>query len=235
MNGRSGGLVKLVRIEEIKGTLRVLESGLRIGGSSDTAGIGETDNPVIRNPITKLPYVPGSSVKGKLRTLLELKHSAKTKESGSPCDCGNCRICTLFGTASNKPDHKTPTRLLFRDCQPNEKTLEEWDKARQETDIKTEVLIDRKTGAASGRIGPRTTERITAGSEFVFLLSIRVFEGDNRAELFDFLAEGFELLSKDYLGGYGSRGYGHVAFIAENGSLLSDYLRQEAKKSGKAS
>jgi CRISPR-associated protein Csm3 len=106
--------VKLINIEEIKGTLKVLESGLRIGGSKDNIGIGETDNPVIRNPITKLPYVPGSSIKGKIRSLLELRDCPPTQNTGRPCDCGNCRVCHLFGP-HNSRRVTAPSRLLFRD------------------------------------------------------------------------------------------------------------------------
>ncbi|MDR1657631.1 MAG: type III-A CRISPR-associated RAMP protein Csm3 [Deltaproteobacteria bacterium] len=222
--------VKLKGIEEIKGTLKVLESGLRIGGSKDNIGIGETDNPIIRHPITKLPYVPGSSVKGKLRSLLELRDCPTTQNNGNPCSCGNCKVCDLFGPHDSKKV-KSPTRLLFRDCQPKPETAKEWESAGVNSDLKQEVLIDRKTNTASGRIGPRTTERIPAGGEFDFSLVIRSFEGDNVAGFYQYLAEGFELLGKDYLGGSGSRGYGHVAFVAEDGTPLADYLRKRTEGS----
>jgi CRISPR-associated protein Csm3 len=219
--------IKLIEIEEIKGTLKVLESGLRIGGSSDTAGIGETDNPIIRHPITKVPYVPGSSIKGKIRSLLELRDSQQTQNTGKPCDCGKCIICSLFGTHNPKSEYKTPTRLLFRDCHPNNSTLKKWESVGQDSEIKNEVIIDRKTNTAAGT-GPRKTERIPAYSEFDFAMSIRIFEGDAHANILKYLAGGFELLGRDYLGGYGSRGYGRVAFFAEDGKLLSKYLRERA-------
>ncbi|MDR2392075.1 MAG: RAMP superfamily CRISPR-associated protein, partial [Planctomycetota bacterium] len=75
-------VIRLLRIEEFRGTLKVLESGLRIGGSKDSVGIGETDNPIIRHPITNLPYIPGSSLKGKLRSLLELVDCPTTQATG---------------------------------------------------------------------------------------------------------------------------------------------------------
>jgi CRISPR-associated protein Csm3 len=81
-----------------------------------------------------------------------------------------------------------------------------------------------------GRIGPRTTERIPAGSSFDFAFSLRCFESDNIAEYLTFLAEGFELVEKHYLGGSGSRGYGEVAFVAEDGKPMSQHLREKAKE-----
>ena len=89
--------ITLKDIVELRGTLKVLGSGLRIGGSKDNPEIGETDSPIIRHPITRLPYVPGSSVKGKIRSLLESKYCQETQRSGKPCGCGCCLGCQLFG------------------------------------------------------------------------------------------------------------------------------------------
>lgn len=221
--------VKLKEIIAFEGLLRVGDSGLRIGGSGEAAEIGGTDNPIIRHPITKRPYVPGSSVKGKVRSLLELKHSPETQDKGLPCSCGSCEVCLLFG-CHNSRNTQSPTRLIFRDCQPTDGTIDKWQDAGVDSDIKTEVIIDRKKGLAYGRIGPRTAERIPAGSEFHFSFSMRVFENDDKKKLLGFLAEGFELLEKDYLGGYGSRGYGKVEFVASDGTPMSEHLRQAAEK-----
>lgn len=46
-------------------------TGTRIGGTQEKFEIGGIDNPVIKDPLTDLPYIPGSSLKGKLRHLLE--------------------------------------------------------------------------------------------------------------------------------------------------------------------
>lgn len=222
-------MAKLKCIDEIKGTLKVLESGLRIGASKENAGIGETDLPIIRHPLTQLPYVPGSSIKGKLRSLLEMKISQDTQRTGRACSCGRCLVCRLFGSLSKLAD--SPTRLLFRDSQPAEGTQRQWEAEGTSTEIKSETAIDRRTGRAlSGSL--RTTERIPAGSEFDFSFALRVFEGDDPAEFYGFLADGFSLLHQDYLGGFGSRGYGHVLFQAEDGRPLPDYLRQRAEKAG---
>lgn len=221
----------LREIIEFRGTLKVLGSGLRIGGSKENPDIGETDNPILRHPITALPYVPGSSIKGKIRSLLESKYCTDTQKSGLPCKCGECNVCQLFGCGDSKKI-KSPSRLVFRDCQPTDATRLAWQEAGVSSEVKTEVLIDRNKGLSYGRIGPRTMERIPADSEFNFAFSLRYFEGDNVAEYLRFLAEGFELLEKHYLGGCGSRGYGQVAVVAEDGTPLAQYLRlrSEAKE-----
>ncbi|MCS7239421.1 MAG: type III-A CRISPR-associated RAMP protein Csm3 [Thermoguttaceae bacterium] len=219
--------IKLRDILEVRGKLKVLTSGLRIGGSKEAIGLGETDNPVIRHPITGLPYVPGSSIKGKLRSMLESKYCPGTQQDGLPCKCGNCVVCQLFGCGDSK-NIKSPSRLVFRDCPPTDETRNTWEQAGVSTEIKTEVLIDRNKGLSYGRIGPRTMERIPAGSEFHFAFSLRYFEGDDVPGYLRLLAEGFELVEKHYLGGSGSRGYGHVAFVAEDGKPMAEHLRQLA-------
>ena len=222
--------IKLSDITEYRGTLEVLGSGLRIGGSKDNPGIGETDNPIIRHPITKLPYVPGSSVKGKIRSLLESKYCEGTQKTGLPCKCGVCFVCRLFGCGDSKMI-QSPSRLVFRDCQPTESTRKSWEEAGVSSEVKTEVLIDRNKGLSYGRIGPRTTERIPAGSQFGFAFSLRSFEGDDVGEHLRHMAEGFELLEKHYLGGSGSRGYGQVAVLAEDGTPMAEHLRKKAEES----
>jgi len=211
--------IKLQKIIPFNGKLKVLESGLRIGGTAGAVGIGEMDNPIIRNPVTRRPYVPGSSIKGKIRSLLEIKTGRYTKKGG-PCDCGECEVCQVFGCGFIK-NAQSPTRAIFRDCQPDEDTVALWDKQGVDAEEKTEVTINRKNLSAN----PRPMERILADSSFDFSFSFRIFEGDDSAALLSFLAEGFELLEKDYLGGSGSRGYGHVAILAEDGTHMHEYLR----------
>ncbi len=88
--------MKLKEYIEVQGMI-VLKEGLRVGGTKEAVGIGETDNPIIRHPITRKPYIPGSSIKGKVRSLLEQKYSENSQRTGRPCDCGSCFICSLFG------------------------------------------------------------------------------------------------------------------------------------------
>lgn len=73
----------------IKGEL-VCETGLHIGGSNDNIDIGGTDNVIIRDVVSDLPFIPGSSLKGKLRSLFELndKESAQSvmQNKGGSCN-----------------------------------------------------------------------------------------------------------------------------------------------------
>lgn len=220
--------IKMQDIVEFKGFLKVLGSGLRIGGEKGVGAPGETDNPILRHPITQMPYVPGSSVKGKIRSLLESRHCPQTQSTGLPCKCGECLVCQLFGCGESR-NIKSPSRLVFRDCQPTESTRSLWEDVGVSSEIKTEVLIDRNKGLSYGRIGPRKTERIPAESDFAFAFSLRHFEGDSLAEYYAMLAEGFDLLERHYLGGSGSRGYGQVAVVGEDGQTpMSEVMRQKA-------
>lgn len=207
--------MKLNGYSVVKGSLKC-EAGLRIGGSKEMLEIGGMDNPIIRHPITGLPYIPGSSLKGKIRSLLEIKYSQRTQSTGKPCDCGECEICKLFG-CGNPQNSKEMTRLLFRDAMIAKESEELLREAQAEkglnfAEVKSENWIDRKTGKA-GHGGLRTQERIPEGSIFDFELSIRIFEGDDKEKIKSKIKEGLDLLESDYLGSSGSRGYGKVKML----------------------
>lgn len=203
--------MRLVGYKEIRGIIHC-KTGLRIGGSNDNLEIGGIDSPIIRHPITDLPYIPGSSLKGKMRTLLELKTGNVDQEKGQPHNCGRCEVCVNFGSFKST----SPTRFIFRDCLITDQSAE-WLRSTQEqkgfgmTEEKKEVAIDRRTGRAlNGSL--RTLERVPAGTEFEFAMSIRIFEGDNEQHTIELVRKAIDLLEKDYLGGSGSRGYGQVEF-----------------------
>lgn len=104
----------------------VVETGLHIGGGGETLDIGGLDKPVIRNPLDKHPYIPGSSIKGKLRALLErslpdislnrksqelYRHECdhieswqKGPDSQAPLQRGakDCPICRVFGSTGRE-------------------------------------------------------------------------------------------------------------------------------------
>ncbi|MCS7216576.1 MAG: type III-A CRISPR-associated RAMP protein Csm3 [Candidatus Bipolaricaulota bacterium] len=203
-------------------------TGLRIGGSAAGIAIGGLDNPVIRDPLTNRPYVPGSSLKGKLRSLLEKQYGKVPNwrihlgyihvcEEGE--EYRNCPVCTVFGVpAEMKKYTSTPTRLLVRDLHLGEdsaKALDGLSLDRPYTEIKTEVAIDRITSQAN----PRQVERVPAGAVFgpgEFVYTIYAGEGlvDPRkdVERLATVFEGMSLLEHDYLGGMGSRGSGKVRF-----------------------
>ena len=203
----------------------ICQTGLHIGGSKDDIEIGGLDNPIIRDPVTKLPYIPGSSIKGKIRSLLEQRHCAsKIDNSGFPCGCGEsgCMVCLLFGPHRNQWHTLGPSRLIVRDAFMTQKSKDELEKAARGlicAEVKHEVSIHRKKGTASS-VGPRPVERVPAGAEFRLNMAIRIFEGDDEAKMVAFIDEGFTMLKDDYLGGSGTRGYGKVDITAINADDL---------------
>ncbi|WP_243389204.1 type III-A CRISPR-associated RAMP protein Csm3 [Conservatibacter flavescens] len=215
-------MMKLQNIIEIKATL-VLKTGLHIGAGDTEMHIGGIDNTVIKHPITQSPYIPGSSLKGKIRTLLEWRSGEVKKDPLSLKDLSGAKdpnavknILKLFGISGDtKNDEKAlkdigVSRLAFWDCALNA----EWEKNLREdnfslTEAKSENTIDRITSTADH---PRQTERVPAGAEFDFKLTMRQFEGDSD-ELLQLVLKGLRLLELDSLGGSGSRGYGKVEFV----------------------
>ena len=190
------------------------ESGLRIGGTKEgVVEPGGSENTIIRHPITSLPYIPGSSIKGKMRSLLELDAASVANiDGGKPCGCGTCLVCKVFG--SHAMINKEITRILVRDCAITEasesllRTTQE-EKGLNFAEIKSENIIDRKTGIAANK-GLRTQERVPAGTEFKMNITLKLFEGDDKDKMIDFVKKGLTLLQKDYLGSSGSRGYGKI-------------------------
>lgn len=193
---------KLNKIKLLEGKL-ICVTGLHIGGGDNGMHIGGTDNPVIKKVgAVSEPYIPGSSLKGKIRSLLELYKGGNEFDS---------ELAQLFGKKAKDNDNKHITsavgRLSFWDCF----LTEEWKQKVQEkdlpyTEVKMENVIDRASGTAQH---PRNTERVISGSEFDFKLTIKDFEGDNFENL---ILTGLKLLELDSLGGSGSRGYGKVRF-----------------------
>ena len=200
--------LKLIKHILVRGTILCI-TGLRIGGTKDDIEIGGLDNPIIRDPRTRLPYIPGSSLKGKLRSSLEYR-DGKVGERGEPCGCGrpDCVVCRLFGPHRNTRHELGPTRILCRDARIRLAIDENPDKW---VEVKSETAIDRRTGiAGSGSL--RQNERIVPGAQFDFEISVRIFDGDNEAQILDNLRDGLRLIENDYLGASGSRGYGKVKF-----------------------
>jgi len=189
----------------IQGILK-LETGLHIGSAGDFAPIGAVDSPFIRDPFTKEPIIPGSSLKGKLRTLL-----AKTYTDGyvlNEVEADHEIIKRLFGVAS-KQDTR-PSRLQFFDLHITEDSLQRFGKMELDTYI-GEIKFENTIGRATAIANPRQIERVPAGTEFDFKLVYNVEVAEELFEDMDVLANGFILLQMDYLGGHGSRGYGRVS------------------------
>jgi len=190
------------------------ETGLHIGGTSEVAKIGGIDNCVIRDPNSNLPYIPGSSLKGKIRNLLE-RSLGKVSENGEVHSCKEiekaekCEICRLFGSTIGEG------RLIFRDFSLTKSSKEKLEKIRNETgsdtEIKVENVINRLTSQSTNL---RTMERVPKGTEFegkiIYNFVKKLGQDDFIEKDLENLSAGLKLLQDDYLGGSGSRGYGKI-------------------------
>lgn len=188
---------------EITGTLEV-RTGLHIGGNGAFAAIGAVDSPVIRDVRTDDPIIPGSSLKGKLRTLLAKLYNTE-KAAAIPDDDAKC-LTELFGSSKKGDVHVG--RLLFSDMfLQNKEELRKLNIYRA-TEVKFENSISRSTAVAN----PRQLERVIRGAKFGLNLVYEFKDNETMLQDFKILRNGLKLLQYDYLGGSGSRGYGKVAF-----------------------
>lgn len=213
--------MKLIRIFELSGRIELL-SGLHIGMGNQEIHIGGIDNPVIKHPITNEPYIPGSSLKGKMRTLLEYK-LGKVRNDGKPWwpdsqdQAMNDPICRIFGSGSARFP-AGPTRLIVRDGYLTGEYKRRIDDPNDELTVydllegKWENSIDRRWGTA---LNPRQMERVVAGVEFSFELIYRAFDETDKKN-FDYVIQALGLLEQDFLGGSGSRGYGKIKLHYQN-------------------
>lgn len=226
----------------ITGKLRT-KTGLHIGGASAGLDIGGIDNPIIRHPVTREPYIPGSSLRGKMRSLLDRRFGKalnQTIQAKPPvvrvheCDDETvyeaCEVCQIFGVTPGR-DRKNwttlkPTRLYVRDVALATDGNDKLKMAKLDlpyTEVKWEAAIDRITSAAV----PRQNERVPADTvfgPFEFIYNLYDVNGTGVASDVAWLTHVFkamELLEDDYLGGYGSRGTGKIAFEGINVKLRS--------------
>lgn len=193
-------------------------TGLHIGDEGSLE-IGGVDGPVVKTPTTGHPYIPGSSIKGKLRALLEWD-TGVVEDDGEPHACPDeeavaCPVCRVFGTPAETDALTGPTRLSVRDAFPTDETVEQWRELQTDlpyTEVKTENRINRVTADAD----IRKNERVPRESEFDYELVYGVYDlGDGgRPDLanLDTVERGLFLLENSSLGGNGSRGYGKVGF-----------------------
>lgn len=206
MSGKYGKIL-------IECTLTV-RTGLHIGAASGFSAIGAVDSPVIRDAMTGYPIVPGSSLKGKLRTLLSKdlqdKRQTDTQKYKNCWDADPDEIKRLFG--SSNPIQAA--RLQFADC-PVIKSLTERFRPSEMTEVKVENSITRDWYKDNGRANPRQIERVNSGIQFAVRIVYDAYEGVESQETkrdLNLLVTGLKLLQRDYLGGHGSRGSGRISF-----------------------
>jgi CRISPR-associated protein Csm3 len=218
--------MQLRKICEYKGSI-ILKSGLHIGSGNMEMHIGGTDSPVIVHPHSREPYIPGSSLKGKTRSLLEMESGFMGITEGSPLspkfldkafnghmkEKGE-RIIRFFGVGGSEQDGSGafgPTRVSFSDCYLNKEWKEEAREKRwQLTEVKSENSINRVSGTA---LNPRFIERVPEGTRFDFTVAFKVLQDGEEEQFENLLFKGLKLLEMDALGGSGSRGYGRVEFV----------------------
>lgn len=208
-------LVKKIKIN----TSITLITGLHIGGNSENVEIGGIDNPVIKLASKgDVPYIPGSSLKGKMRCLLE-------QVAGAPKVGLDSKVNNLFGITESKANNTTnqPSKIIVRDAMlsdESKKMLLDCDNLDMPyTENKFENVIDRVKGIAQH---PRQTERVPAGAKFNAEFVINVWDDDDEQEMMALFEKGIRLLENDYLGGSGSRGYGQIKFGEMKKTELSD-------------
>lgn len=229
-------------VSEIKGKYLiqgriVSKTGLHIGGSDEGIEIGGVDNPVIKDPLTNQPYIPGSALKGKLRSSLEwsfgLIAAHPKHKTFAAYDCRELkededktpdparwhkayRLARLFGPASDEDRIRVkagPTRLTVRDVFLTEQSVKDLERTLGSgtfTEVKTENALDRVTSAAN----PRPIERVPAGAEFAFTFIVDIYQEEDRELLRDLFGV-MAILEDTALGGGGSRGHGQVEFVIE--------------------
>ncbi len=200
--------IKLEKKVIYTGTI-TLKTGLHIGGTNASLNIGGPDKFVVRNPISNIPYIPGSSLKGKMRSLVEIANGETN--GGKPSNNPESKAGKLFGTAGDGDD-KHPSRLIVRDADLDIDASDFSNTDLPYTESKTEVAIDRVTAKAN----PRTFERVPAGAKFKLNMVLNVFEGEDEKALKATIKQAIKLLEDDYLGGHGSRGYGQVKIDLDN-------------------
>jgi CRISPR-associated protein Csm3 len=209
--------MKLNKIKQLHGVI-ILQTGLHIGAGDAEMHIGGIDSQVVKHPQTLRPYIPGSSIKGKMRSLLELYlglinvtdgkvfQSKFLKDLAEKDKAGAIALLKLFGDSADNEKNDLfigSARLSFSDCFVSKKTED-----YVLSEVKSENSIDRKTSQAAN---PRFIERVPQGVEFDFTISIKEFDTDE-SSLIELLKKGLKLLELDAIGGSGSRGYGRIKF-----------------------
>lgn len=203
---------------QITGTIEVV-TGMHIGGSEAFAAIGAIDSPVIIDPLSRKPIIPGSSLKGKIRALLAKAYNPTVVNHKDDSE----KISRLFGSSAN--NKLMTSRLIFSDM-----ILDNYDELRSKgldsiTEVKFENTISRTTSVAN----PRQIERVIRGSKFKLNIIYDVLEDyqDQALDDIKILVEGMKLLQYDYLGGGGTRGNGKIKFSNVTADTVIGEIPQE--------
>lgn len=209
--------MSIMKIIEFNGTMTI-KSGVHIGGNDNGTKVGGCDNPVIRNPLTNDPYIPGSSIKGALRSCAEKMPAYAGKiRNGKPCGCGQetCMVCKLFGAHMNMRAASGEPRLIVRDMNLSpdflDRVMESGGSRSDIIETKTSTMIDRSTNTAAGG-HLHNMERVAAGAVFDCSFSLKVMDKDNEVELINFFKKCLSIVEATGIGGKVTSGSGQVEF-----------------------
>lgn len=195
----------------ISGTLEAL-TPLHIGSGKPEVEIGGVEMPVLTDPKDQ-PYIPGSSLKGRVRAETESIARKKGLEVCKPPQvdnmCGStkdsidklCVCCRIFGTAGRRISFAS--KVKFRDAYPLDRV-----KALLE---RTGIAIDRETGTVA-RGALYNIQAVPAGTKFGLEI---VGENLSDDEL-KLLKSALKSVEDSALGGSSTRGFGKIKINIES-------------------
>nr|WP_083500614.1 type III-A CRISPR-associated RAMP protein Csm3 [Thermococcus celericrescens] len=221
-------------------------TGLHIGAQKEVSEIGGIDNPVIKNPVTGLPYIPGSSLKGKMRGLLEILTNTRLEkgEINLPYEPGYCTVKEIKDKKCRRFFNKAVGKVVIHVCNDHNTAIncpvcrlfgasgnsnfpsglivrdaeltKEWENRWRDGEQITEAKTEVAIDRVTSAANPRTNERVVAGAEFHFEIIYNVEDLTQWEDDLRNLLTAMKLLEDSYLGGSGSRGYGKVEFTIES-------------------
>lgn len=208
---------KLKEIYKISGKIK-LKTGLHIGGDDGVIEIGGNDNPIVRDISTGNPYIPGSSLKGKMRYLLEW-YTGKVSKDGKvydgknlPKGSENDLLLNVFGGTAGGNGRKGPTRVTVKDCFLIKKSEEKIKEMKERTGTDTEFKMENNIDRLTSNTVPRNLERVPRNLVFNMEINFKVLSIDNKNEIEKMIKEGLKLVEIEGLGGSVSRGSGQIKF-----------------------
>ena len=208
---------KLTGIYRISGEIR-LETGLHIGGDEGVIEIGGNDNPIVRDITTGNPYIPGSSLKGKMRYLLEW-YTGRVSKDGKVYDGKNLSresendlLLNVFGGTAGGNGRKGPTRITVKDIFLSEDSEKEVKRMKERTGTDTELKTENSINRLDSSANPRNLERVPRNLVFDLKINFKVLNIDKKDEIKKIIKEGLKLVEIEGLGGSVSRGSGQIEF-----------------------
>ena len=208
---------KLTGIYRISGEIR-LETGLHIGGDEGVIEIGGNDNPIVRDITTGNPYIPGSSLKGKMRYLLEW-YTGRVSKDGKVYDGKNLSresendlLLNVFGGTAGGNGRKGPTRITVKDIFLSVDSEKEVKKMKERTGTDTELKTENSINRLDSSANPRNLERVPRNLVFDLKINFKVLNIDKKDEIKKIIKEGLKLVEIEGLGGSVSRGSGQIKF-----------------------